>query len=161
MAIVIEDGTVIPGANSYVTEQELTDYALARGVTLSATEEQLLIRAMDYIESLSFIGIKHIDIQPLQWPRDEVYIDGYYVKRTTIPKELKNGQMAAALAIDAGNGPLATSPRGVKREKADVVEIEYMDNAPSEPIVKTINAALRKLLQPGGYGGTSFTVVRA
>ena len=160
MAIIVEDGTVVPNANSYVTEAELTTYAADRGVTLTGTPAVLLINAMDYLESLHYIGYKFIEEQPLQWPRDEVYIDTYYIERTTIPKELKNGQMAVALSIDAGNGPLETLDRNVKREKADVVEIEYMDNAPPEAIVRTINAALRKLLAPGGFGGSSFRVVR-
>lgn len=157
--IVIENGTVVSGANSYVTEAELSTYAADRGVTLTGTPNILLIQAMDYLESLRYIGMKHSEDQPLQWPRDEVYVDGYYIERETIPKELKAGQLAAALAIDAGNNPLATSPRGVKREKVDVIEVEYMDNAAAEEINRTINAAVRKLLLPGG--GTSFQVVRA
>lgn len=154
--IVVEDGTVVSGANSYVSESELTQYASDREIVVNSSLSTLLIKAMDYIESLSFIGMKHTEDQPLQWPRDEVWVDGYYIERETIPKELKRGQMAVALAIEAGNGPLDTVERGVKREKADVVEIEYMDNAPAEVINRTINAALKKLLVAGG----GFQVVR-
>jgi hypothetical protein len=159
VSIIIENGTVVDDANSYVTEQELIDYAEIRGVTIDAGDaESLLIRAMDYIESLDYIGYKHIDIQPLQWPRDEVYIDTYYINRETIPQELKNGQMATAIAIQEDNGPLQTVPRNIKREKAGVVEVEYMTSAPSLQINRTINAALRKILRAGG---ASFRVVRA
>ena len=160
MAIVVENGTVVSGANSYVTEAELATYAADRGVTISGTASVLLIQAMDYLESLNYIGIKYSEDQPLQWPRDEVYIDGYYIERTTIPNELKNGQLAAALAIDAGNNPLSTVDRATKREKVDVIEVEYMDNAPAEAVVRTINAAMRKLLA-SSTGGSSFKVYRA
>lgn len=154
--ITPEDGTAVTGANSYVTEADLTTYATDRGLTLTAAPDVLLIQSMDYLESLDYIGMKHTEDQPLQWPRDEVWIDGYYIERETIPTELKRGQMAVAVAIDKGNDPLSTVDRGVKREKADVVEVEYMDNAPAEAINRTINAALKKLLVAGG----GFRVVR-
>ena len=158
--IVVEDGTVVAGANSYVTEAELTTYAADRGVTLTAATDVLLIKAMDYIESLAFIGDKHKESQPLQWPRDEVYIDRYYIERETIPKELKNGVYTAALAIDAELDPLRIIERATKREKVDVIEVEYMDSAASQTIVRTISAALYKILRPGGHGSSAFRVVR-
>ena len=159
--IVVEDGTVVAGANSYVTEAELTTYAADRGVTLTAATDVLLIKAMDYIESLAFIGDKSSEGQALQWPRNIVYIDGYYVESTTIPSALKTGQIATALAIDSEDSPLATVERATKREKVDVIEVEYMDSAAAQPIVKTINAAMRKLLVNGGPSTTTFAVMRA
>ena len=159
--IIIEDGTVVPGANSYASEAELTTYAADRGITLTAATDVLLIKAMDYIESLSFIGTKYSKSQALQWPRSNVYIDGFYFVPTIIPPALKTGQIATALAIDSDNSPLATVDRSTKREKVDVIEVEYMDNAAAQPIVKTINAAMRKILVSGGSGTTTFAVIRA
>lgn len=162
MAIVVETGSGLnSSANSYASEAELQQYATDRGLTIAGTEAVLLINAMDYLESLNYIGTKYRDDQPLQWPRADVVIDGFGVNSSVIPAELKRGQMAVAMAIDEGNGPLDVVERGVKREAVDSLEIEYMDNAPPDVIVKTINAALRKLLATGGAGGTSFRVVRA
>lgn len=159
--IIVETGQVVAGANSYVSEADLTAYATDRGVTLQGATDVLITKAMDYIESLSFIGDKHSEAQPLQWPRDEVYIDRYYIERQTIPKELKTGVYTAALAIDAELDPLRAVDRTLKSEAvAGVVDIEYMDNSASETIVRTISAALYKILRPGGHGGTSFRVVR-
>jgi len=158
--IIVENGTVVAGANSYVSEADLTAYASDRGLTLTAATDVLIIKAMDYIESLSFIGDKHKESQPLQWPRDEVYIDRYYIERETIPKELKNGVYTAALAIDAELDPLRIIERATKREKVDVIEVEYMDSAASQTIVRTISAALYKILRPGGHGSSAFRVVR-
>ena len=158
--IIVENGTVVAGANSYVSEADLTAYASDRGLTLTAATDVLIIKAMDYIESLPFIGDKHTEAQPLQWPRDEVYIDRYYIERETIPKELKNGVYTAALAIDAELDPLRIIERATKREKVDVIEVEYMDSAASQTIVRTISAALYKILVPGGHGSSAFRVVR-
>ena len=158
--IIVENGTVVAGANSYVSEADLTAYASDRGLTLTAATDVLLIKAMDYIESLSFIGDKHTEAQPLQWPRDEVYIDRHYIERETIPKELKNGVYTAALAIDAELDPLRIIERATKREKVDVIEVEYANSAASQTIVRTISAALYKILRPGGHGSSAFRVVR-
>ncbi len=157
MSIVTEDGTGLSGANSYASEAELTAYADDRGIVLSGLESELLLNAMDYLESLNFIGTKKTKDQPLQWPRDGVNIDGFDYPSTELPGQLKAGQLAVAVAIDEGNGPLSTVARGVKSEKADVVEIEYQDNAADTAIVRTINAALKKLL----VGGGGFRVIRA
>jgi hypothetical protein len=159
--IIVEDGTVVSGANSYASEAELTTYAADRGITLTAATDVLLIKAMDYIESLSFIGTKSSEGQALQWPRNSVYIDGFYAGSTTIPAALKTGQIATALAIDSEDSPLANVERATKREKVDVIEVEYMDNAAAQTIVKTITAALRKLLVNGGSSTTTFAVTRA
>ena len=160
MALIIEDGTVVTDANSYVTTTYLETYCTARGITLTADSEELLIKAMDYIESLQFIGIKSTSDQPLQWPRYDVVIDGYSLLVTTIPNQLLKGQCEVAIAIDQGNGPLATVNRSKKRVKAGAVEVEYADNASSTNTVRTISASLYKLLG-GTSGSNNIPVYRA
>ena len=147
-------------ANSYVTEAELTTYATARGVTLVLGAEQLLIAAMDYIEAQNFIGTKQTAAQGLQWPRTSVYIDGYYVESTTIPADLKNAEMATAIAIDEGNGPQNVLCPAVKKEKVDTIEVEYQDGAMSRSIDPKIGASLKKLIVSGG-SVHNFNVSRA
>lgn len=159
MTIIVEDGTIVTGANSYVSEAELTAYATARGLTLSTDTEQLLIRGMDYIEAQSYKGFKFTKTQPLQWPRAGVYVDGYLVDADEIPTELKNGQMESALAIDNGQDPLADIARTTKSETVGSLSVTYADNASSTAIVRKISSSLRKLLGSGS-GGTQFNVGR-
>ena len=61
MALIVEDGTGIANANSYVSEQELADYLSARGLSVpeDANPVALIIRAMDYVESKDFRGSKN------------------------------------------------------------------------------------------------------
>lgn len=160
MAIVVEDGSIVTGANSYVSAADLTTYATARGITLTVSGDILLIKAMDYLESLSYIGIKRLYSQGLQWPRVYAMIDGYYTSSDVIPTELKNAQMQLAISIDEGNNPLATLSQAVKREKIDVIEVEYMDGSSAAPIIKTVSAMLWKLLS-GGNGGNVIRVNKA
>jgi hypothetical protein len=150
--IIVEDGSIVAGANSYVSESELTTYATDRGITLTGSADVLIIKSMDYIESQDFIGTKSTQDQPLQWPRNSAYIDGYLFPSDEIPEELKDAQMATAISIDMGVDPLSTVERAVKKEKVDVIEIEYMDNAASYSIARTITASLRKLITGSSTG---------
>jgi len=152
MTITVEDGSQVTNSNSYVSENELTAYATARGVTPSTDLEQLIIKSMDYLEGLSFTGYKADKDQSLQWPRGSVVIDGYYVDIDSIPQELKDAQMATCLEIEAGNDPLST----IKQEKQSVtvgpISTTYKTGSSASPISRTINTQLRKLLSSGGSG---------
>ncbi len=78
MAFVVEDGTGIANANSYITEEMLEEYAEDRGVTLpsSGNVEAAMIRATSYIDSYRarFPGYRaHNRLQGLEWPRIGAY----------------------------------------------------------------------------------------
>jgi hypothetical protein len=155
--IIVEDGTIVENANSYVTVAELNAYATARGLTIESDEEPLLIRAMDYLESLHFIGLKLTEAQPLQWPRWNVFIDGFFVSSETIPSLLKEAQMEVALAIDSGNDPLADIPRVVSSVSVGAVSVSYMDGR-ALPLIRKVMKKLSKLILSSG--GTEFKVRR-
>lgn len=157
MTIVVENGSQVPGANSYVSEAELTDYATSRGVTLTASAEVLLLNAMDYIESLNFIGVKASLDQPLQWPRFDVVIDGYLFPSDAIPDLLKNGLMQTAMSIDAGTDPLSPIDRPLASATVGPVAVTW-EKGQTSTIVRKITAQLRKLIR--GVAGASFGVYR-
>lgn len=122
--LIIEDGSNVANANSYVTLVEFRAYALARGVTLSlvdATDDAIMYKAMDYMESRlkEAQGMRAFVDQVLEWPRAErdYYDDelGYIASTTLgimincmrvdidfIPTQLKTLQMQIGLAIQAG-----------------------------------------------------------
>lgn len=156
--IVIEDGSQVAGANSYVTEAELTTYATDRGLTLTGTPAVLLIQAMDYIEEQDFKGFKTSKEQPLQWPRYGVWIDGYDIASDVIPQLLKDCQMEAALATDAGNNPLSSVGREVKRQKLEGLEVEYMDGARFDTYNRALETKLQRLLKVGGSGLSTIAI---
>lgn len=147
--IVVEDGSIIVGANSYVSEADLVTFATARGITLTSDEDELIIQAMDYIESLGYKGIKRTRDQSLQWPRIGVIIDGYYFDSDDIPQQLIDGLCQTAIAIDQGNNPLIDSPRKTVRERVGDLEVEYAQGASSVIVNKKILNTLNKLLGNG------------
>lgn len=146
MALIVEDGTGKTDADSYVSEADCTTYAAARGYTMSGDAEISIIKAMDYIESQNFKGYKYTDEQALQFPRGNVYIDDYAILVTSIPPELVNALCEAAMIQDAGSEILPTNERETKREKVDVIEVEYSDGARNTPSYPKINVHLDKLI---------------
>lgn len=142
--------TITVGTNSYVTEAELTTYATDRGVTIAGDTAILLIKAMDYIETRNFIGIKNEITQTLEWPREVCSGINYCeIDHTEVPTDIKNAQMVAALIIDGGGDLQPSIDRTVKREKVDVIEVEYMDNALSSKQYTQLNDILRPYIKSG------------
>lgn len=165
MALVVEDGTSVAGANSYITLVEVRAYALSRGLILSAvdaTVEVMCIKAMDYLESFrdKFQGTKVFETQVLQFPRYNVYIDSILNSETVIPQLLKNAQ--CQLVMDISNGvdiqPTSTG-YGVKMERIEgAVTTEY-DNSigGNVPKMRVFENLINPLLVKSGF---SLRVVR-
>lgn len=159
MALTVETGTGSASANSYISEADFATYAADRGVTVTGTDTELLITAMDYIEQQPFKGYKGSKAQALQWPRGNVDIDGYYVDIDEIPQLLKDALCEVALGVDAGNNPLSTEDRATKKEKVGDIEVEYMDGSRNSTYLKAAEYKLSKLLK-GGSMGISAAVIR-
>lgn len=158
--IIVEDGSIVSGANSYVSASYLSTFASDRGITISGTKEDLLIKAMDYLEGLEYKGVKRTFDQGLQWPRVDVYIDGWYHNSDEIPQQLKDGLCQCAIAIDQGNGPLADISPQIDRKRVDTLEIQYASNAVNSTVNQKILYTLRKLLN-NGTGSNTLVVNKA
>lgn len=131
MAIVVEDGSIVAGANSYVSRADAIAYAASRGVTLTddIATDQLLIKATDFIDSHEprFKGVRVDRDQPLSWPRYDVFINDYAWTHTEIPTDLIKAQNELVLEINAGVDLYNPEPvKTAKRERVEgAVEIEY------------------------------------
>lgn len=160
MALIVEDGSGVAAANSYVSVAEARAWVGARGLTLPAGDtavEQLLLKAMDLLESYrsQFSGAKTSASNPLQWPRTGATLDGVALDDDVIPTELKSALIQ--LAFDAQTTDLQPtgSGREVVREKIDVIETEYAKRG-SGSITPQLNKALaflQPLLRVGGAFG--------
>jgi len=150
MALVVEDGTLVSGADSYVTLAEFKAWADKRGVTYgtdSAVTQQIY-RAMDYIEGLNFIGEKSDENQALQWPRDQVVIDGYYIDSDEMPNELKVAVYESIKAELDGDSRMTASDRRTISEKVGDLQVTYANNADVKRSIPAVTRALRKLIRP-------------
>lgn len=151
MALIIEDGSGVANANSYVTTAEWDTWATARGIAHSHSAskiEELILTAMDYIEAQNFLGRKATDAQSLQWPRTEVYIDSYSVNSDEIPKELKNSVYEVTRTVSDGNFALSAKDRQTTQEKIGDITVTYKNNAGMKKETPAVRSALRKIIKP-------------
>ena len=144
MAIVVGTDTYISvaDADSYWANRNNTVWAAA----VTAAKEAALREATQYLDGkYTFIGqITSVD-QLLAWPRFGATITagnkkGVTYDSTEYPPQLTNS--CAELALEALSARLAPAEeRGgaIKRERVDIIEVEYMDFAPSG---KTYNFVL-------------------
>ena len=154
MALTIEDGTIVTGADSYITETEYQTWADARfGASRStapandAAAEVLILRAMDYFEKLNFIGHKGTEAQELQWPRIDVFIDKFPIDSNEIPNQVKRALYELTYVEEIGDGELNQVDRKTIKEKVDVIEVEYANNSSSKKFSPAVTRALRKLVR--------------
>lgn len=158
MVIIVEDGSIVPNANSYVSEADMIAYAAARGVTIASGEaEQFIIVCMDYIETRVYQGSQvEFGTQPLVWPRTGVYIEDNLLPSTSIPFQLVNALNQLCIELKAGYDALATVTKDdqVKKESFAVFAQEYFDNATDVPILRKVNAWLNPLLDTNPAQGT-------
>ncbi len=140
--LIVEDGTGLPNASSYVSAEAIRAYATARGVTLAAADgpgdaivDQLAIKAMDYIEANRsyFWGWKHTTTQRLSFPREGVpaepdgrafsnaIVNGYenimyqgvaYRDPAPLPPELIEAQCRLVMAVKSGVDLMPTTVSG-------------------------------------------------
>tara|TARA_R110002096_G_scaffold104099_1_gene229112 strand:- start:1546 stop:2067 length:522 start_codon:yes stop_codon:yes gene_type:complete len=132
MALIVEDGSVVPNANGYISVAELDAYWLCRNVTLTQTDpekEAAIIIATQYVDlNNKWKGSICMSDQSLDWPRTGVMDDeGRIIPSFTIPDQLKNAvaeytqrQLSADLQPDVTD---AGTLKKVKK-KVDVIETE-------------------------------------
>jgi len=145
VAIIVEDGTNVAGANSYVSRADYIAYGAARGTTIEDSEkaDQNLINAMDYLNVQCVKGEVVFITQPLPFPRWKL-VDGDDEGPWTIPANIKLAQMQ--LALDVRNGivllPSRSAEPQVKREKVGPIETEFFAPAGYAPDIPLAAALL-------------------
>ena len=147
--LIVESGNGDSNSESYIDVAFADAYFLKRGITQWASltnREQLIIRAMDYIENnYTYQGTKLLSTQSLQFPR---LING----ETVYPIALKNAVCELALKSNEED-LLADTDKTTIREKVGALEIEY---DPNQDNIKSYNY-VNKLLAPYLVSTSSFS----
>lgn len=156
MALIIETGAIIAGADSYVSVTDCDTYHTARGNSAwtgtDAVKEYALRKAVAYLDGHYRNRLKGYMVDPisqnLAWPRYDVVIDGVTLASNIIPQRVKDAQCELALiALSSDLAPNVSA--GIKREKVDVLETEYFAGAPAGTTIYTaVNNLLAILLKP-------------
>lgn len=179
MAIIIEDGTSIAGANSYVSLAEARTFLESYGFSLPSDDtvaEALLVKAALYLSSFDedILGQRESALQPMLWPRSgDLYINSTEsLPGDSVPQALKDAQCFAAKA-EASGELLSSSAsdeegRAITKEKIGPIETTYQVQSGGSPSpydpkkVGSVELALRAIKRSrASSSGIPTTVCRA
>lgn len=149
MSLIVEDGTGLSTAQSYVSVADADFYHTAHGnatwTGIDTLKEAALVRATQALDArYPWQGIRYVETQALDWPRSGAAdIDGYEI--TGIPQGVKDALCEMALLELVSPGVLTESmEQGIKREKVGPLETEYF--ALSRKTYPAIANALRRIV---------------
>lgn len=166
MALTVEDGTNVAGANSLVEHADILAYAAARGLAFPSAEadgEPYAIRAMDYLQAqrARYQGTKTYPTQSLQLPRTGMVIDGIDFPSDAIPQEAKDAQCVLAIEAYAGTALLPTTTgQFIVEDTVGPITTKYSEKVgtTAEPEISAADALLAPLFQ--GTGGFTLRTLR-
>lgn len=137
--LIPQDNNGVIDANTYATEQELASYVAARGIVLTNEPSSLLLKAIDVIDAKQYKSDKTNLSQQTEFPRLGV----------GIPAGIKKAQILLAVAADTNDLLSATTEQVAKREKVDVIEVEYFESKDAvngSPLLTLVNELLAPYL---------------
>jgi len=162
MSLIVENGTIVSGAESYMSVAEADTYFANRGnstwAALTTTEKEVALRlGCDYMEanySTRWCGEKVSETQPLSWPRS-----GTFLANNVVPDVVKRAN--AELAVRSTSSSLqADQSQAVKEETVGPISVVYQDGSRSSVTYPAVNNMLQSSgLMCGGFN--QIAVVRS
>jgi hypothetical protein len=159
MALIVEDGSIVTGAESYCSVAFATQYHSDRGnaswaLLTNAVMEQSLRKATDYAEQVyrtRWQGYRTSATQALSWPRAFVYLEPfilgavgsypYLVADNIVPTQVKNA--CAELALKATTETLlADTTQQVVSETIGPISTTYDKFSPQAKRFAAVDAML-------------------
>jgi len=140
MAPVLDATLAGPESNSYVSLSEADSIAgnMPFYAEWAATTDEdktiALIVSTNWLETLDYVGDRCTATQNLKWPRQNASCDGVIAACDAIPFKIRQTEVMLAMAYisnpgsfpdTGGGGSVAPTGTYVKRQKLDVLEIEY------------------------------------
>lgn len=168
MALVVETGAVVPGADSYVSLANARALAASYGLAIPAddTEAEAALRnGAVYVglQEPTMCGRRVSASQSLAYPRQGVSLYGFSLASDVIPPQIVHAQVVAAVEYGAGTDVRASSDgRVTESERVEgAVTVSYFNNG-ATGATTTITAAMDALrpLLCGSVNGASFNVYR-
>jgi hypothetical protein len=161
MALIVEDGTGFPDADSYASVADADAYFASMGNTQwgaasNANKESALRRATQYLDTYynnRWQGLRtYARDQALAWPRYDVYDDeDNLIANDEIPKEIVQATMEAALReLTNPNSltPDVTVGRIVKKRTVGPISTEYEGRGDPVRDARPVITKIEEILAP-------------
>ncbi len=180
MALTVENGTGLPGADAFISVEYFEAYCAARGHSLSTStdtlKEQAIVRASAFLsDSYSWAGWivsgrgSNGGKQGLAWPRSGVVDDeGYAIPSDEVPDEVQRATAEITrreLVTPGAMTPDYTPSTRVKSEKVGALAVEYdlsrVDAESVRPVLLVVRDLIGPLLDQTGGSRLSGEAVRA
>lgn len=166
--LIVEDGTIVSGADSYVSLVDARALAAKYNLALPAddTEAEAALRNGAVYVGLQepfMCGSRVSPAQELSFPRQGISLYGYPVADNVIPAQVIRAQVIAAVEYGSGTDVRAsTDGRSTSMERVEgAVTVQYFNNGATgaNTVITAAIDALRPLLC-GLNNGSSFNVYR-
>lgn len=128
--LIVEDGSIVPGANSYASAQQIDDFLENEGIVPPANVYYLASKAAKLMDNkYNWLGRKVSKTQSMQWPRTGLGQCNVDIAENVIPQQLIDAQLyylANALTNETEEG--VRGDQAVRRKKVGNLEIEFFDS---------------------------------
>lgn len=165
MAIIVEDGTVVTNANSYVSVAfadnyfEIDEIYFATWDAMSDAEKETRLRWATRVldQKVIWRGTKTDVDSALRWPRTGVRDrDGNTIDDDEMPVQLMEVTCELAKFLETTDPTTSQGGDALKRIAVDVIEIEYQDGTSQPEAPPIFNQLLRGLGSYPVAGGHMF-----
>lgn len=128
--LIVEDGSIVPGANSYASKEQVDDFLENEGIVPPTNVYYLASKAAYRLDGkYSWLGRKVSKIQPMQWPRTGLGPCNIDIAMNVIPPQLIRAQLyflADMLSNETEEG--VRGDQALRRKKVGNLEIEFFDS---------------------------------
>lgn len=178
MTVIVEDGSIVVDANSYISLAEAETYFLLERPNATdwdlfddETKEASVRFATKLLDTEDWYGYRTSpNTQELAWPRNLVYDADrrQYFQPDEIPKFLKCATAELAVALAREDRTLAAESAagaGLKKAKIDVLELEWFENSAkiierAKPLIPSIVCRLIEPYTEGCHKGINVPLFR-
>ena len=159
MALIVEDGTGLSTAESYISVADADTYIAAyKGADTAwdaatdSAKEIAARQATQYLDgAYNWKGEIYSSGQALDWPRNYIYNDRGLME-VGIPTKLEQATAEIMFLIVGGTSISINIDKAkqTKREKVDVIEVEYESGASNQPSFPIVNRLLADFVMNSG-----------
>lgn len=153
MSLIVEDGTGLSAAESYISTADADTYiaaykmpSTAWSAATTATKEIAARQATQYLDgAYAWLGEQTLTTQALRWPRSYTGT----IHDATIPERLKRACAEVMLLIVEGetiNKNVSRDDR-VKSASVDVISVTYEDGAAQQPSYPEVNRLVAEFVR--------------
>lgn len=147
ITLIVEDGSIVAGANTWINLVDARAFAENIGVTLPTDDEdakRAIVKGARYVDDQEpqMQGSRVSIDQTLSWPRSGVTSNGFDVPDDSIPNGVICAQIEAAAQIGAGIDPYPVNPgKEVSNEEVvGAVKVGYFQSGKTDSNIELTSA---------------------